>query len=103
MQFFITAYDATDNGALDRRLAARDEHLKLTDKLFREGKHLYAAAILDDNEKMIGSVIISEFASRTELDEYLKIEPYVKQNVWEKIDIKTCKVGPMFMELYKKN
>lgn len=32
MQYIITAYDGTDEQAIDRRLMARDEHLKSVEK-----------------------------------------------------------------------
>lgn len=101
MQFLVTAYDGNDEKALKRRLAAREEHLKLTNEMFRKGSTLYAAAILDDNEKMVGSVLIVDFPAREELDKWLAVEPYVRGNVWNSIDIKPCKVGTMFMELNK--
>lgn len=101
MQFLVTAYDGIDKGAMERRLSARDEHLDLVASMFKEGRHLYAAAIMDDNDKMIGSVLIVDFPSRAELDEWLKVEPYVVGNVWDKIEIKPCKVGPMFLDLHK--
>jgi len=50
---------------------------------------------------MIGSVLIVDFPSRDALDEWLKVEPYVIGNVWDKIQVKPCKVGPMFLELHK--
>lgn len=101
MQFLVTAYDYKDEGALERRLAAREEHLAGVGEMFRQKKHLYAAAILDDNKKMIGSVLIVDYPTREELDEWLKVEAYVVGKVWENIDIKPCSVGPVFMELYK--
>lgn len=101
MQFLVTGYDGKDEGALERRLAARDAHLKLVEEMVEKGKYLYATAILDENEKMIGSVLVVEFSSRAELDEWLKIEPYVSGNVWQEIDIKPCKVPPTFLGLHK--
>ncbi|OLO26315.1 hypothetical protein BTR23_23415 [Alkalihalophilus pseudofirmus] len=101
MQFIITAYDGTDEKALDRRLAAREDHLRGVEERFPKGEHLYGAAILDDEGKMIGSVMVVDYPSREELDEWLKVEPYVVKNVWQKIDIQPCKVAPTFMELYK--
>jgi uncharacterized protein YciI len=100
MQFLVTACDGKDEKALERRLAAREEHLKLTEEMFKSGKTLYAAAILDDNDKMTGSVLIVDFPAREDLDKWLEIEPYVKGQVWEEIDIKPCKVGPMFHGLH---
>ena len=101
MQFIITAYDGKDDKALDRRLAVREAHLQLVEKLFEEKKYLYGMAIVDSNEKMIGSCVVVDFPTREELEDYLNIEPYVKGNVWQEIDIKTCKVAPIFMQLHK--
>lgn len=100
MQYIITAYDGTDEKALDRRLMAREAHLKSVERRIKEGQHLYGAAILDDNGKMIGSMMVVDFPTREELEEWLKIEPYVVERVWQKIDIQACSVAPIFMKLY---
>ena len=94
MQFIVTAYDGTDQGALERRLAARDAHLKSAKEMFDSGKWLYAAGILSDDGKMIGSMIVCDFASRDELEEWLKVEPYVVGNVWKEIKINRAQVAP---------
>lgn len=99
MQFLVIAYDGTDEKALDRRLAVREAHIALGDQMRDEGKMLYGAAILNDAEKMIGSVLVCDFASRAELDQWLKVEPYVTGQVWQTIEIKPCKVGPSFAGL----
>jgi uncharacterized protein len=96
MQFLVIGYDGTDEQALSRRLAVRENHIARNDELRDEGKLLYGVAILDDGGKMIGSVLIYEFDSRNELDEWLKLEPYVTGNVWQKIEIQHCRVGPTF-------
>jgi len=101
MQFLVMGYDGTDDKALDRRLAARNDHMKLVESMKSEGKHLFAAALLDESEKMIGSVLIVDFPTREDLDSWLKIEPYVVGDVWKTIEVKPCKVPPMFMELNK--
>lgn len=95
MQFIVVAYDDTDKGAFERRLAARDDHLASARDLFASGKWLYAAGILDDSGKMIGSMIVCEFESREELEEqWLKHEPYVIRNVWKEVDIHRAQVAP---------
>lgn len=99
MQFIIIGYDGVDDEALKRRLAVREAHMALGNKMREAGQLLYAVAILDDNEKMIGSVMICEFASRAELDQWLKIEPYVTGNVWQTMEIKLGKVGPSFVAI----
>ncbi len=99
MQFLVVGYDGKDEQALDRRMAARTAHLALGDKMRDEGTMLYGAAILDDAEKMIGSVLICEFENRAQLDKWLQEEPYVVGKVWQDIDVKQCRVGPSFAGL----
>ena len=60
------------------------------------GNYLMGVALLNKNNQMIGSVMILDYPSRKELDEWLKIEPYVVNKVWEKIEIIPCQVGPTF-------
>ena len=96
MQFLVTGSDGTDDQALARRMAVRERHLHVNDGLRDEGKLLYGAAILDDNDKMIGSVLIYNLESRAELDALLAKEPYITGDVWRKIDIQNCRVGPSF-------
>jgi len=98
MHFTIIAYDGTDDQALERRLAARDDHLSSIKKLKASGKIRYAVALLDEKEKMTGSIIVCDFDSRDELDAWLQEEPYVTGNVWEKIEVKPCLVPPLFLK-----
>jgi len=44
-------------------------------------------------------MLICNFKDRQELDEWLKIEPYVIRRVWEKIEVQPCRVGPSFQNL----
>ena len=98
MQFLVLAYDGTDEKALERRMAGRKAHLAGLEGMKSEGKVLYGAAILDDEKKMIGSIMICNFASRNELDAWLKVEPYVTGKVWEKIEVLPVQVPPLFMQ-----
>jgi hypothetical protein len=87
MQFILTGYDGTDAGALDRRMAVRGEHLEKIDILKLTGEFIFGGAILDDDGKMIGSVIVYELPDREALDKKLENEPYFTKGVWEKIEI----------------
>ncbi len=99
MQFIVTGYDGKDSGALERRMAAREAHLSMAGEMYEKGKWLYAAAMLNDEGKMAGSVIICEFDSRTALEkEWLEKEPYVLGKVWEKIEITPAQVAPFCMK-----
>lgn len=101
MQFVVIAHDSKIDG-LERRLSARQDHIKLGDKLVAEGRHLFGAAILDDKEQMRGSVLIVDFPSRVELDAWLEHEPYMTSGTWDKVEIYPCKIGPSFQKLFEK-
>ncbi len=95
MQFVVVAYDHKDENALERRMAVREKHLSDAFKYYDEGKWLSAAGLLDDNGKMIGSMIVCEYESREQLEiEWLEHEPYVLNNVWDTINIHPAKVAP---------
>lgn len=98
MQFIIIAYDGTDPDAINRRMATREAHLKNGDLMKERGELLYGVAMLDENQKMVGSVYVVDLPSRIEVDAWLKIEPYVLGNVWDKIEISPCRVGPSFLK-----
>ena len=87
MQFMIVAYDGTDEGALNRRLAVRDSHIVGAIELKNKGNLIAGGAILDDAGRMIGSTTYVEFASRAELDAWLERDPYVTGDVWRDITI----------------
>lgn len=99
MQFIVIAYDGTDEGALNRRMAAREAHLASAKEMFENKKWLYAVGILDDNGKMIGSMIVCDFPTREEMHaQWLNDEPYVLGNVWEKIDVHPAAVPPFLAD-----
>jgi len=88
MQFMIKALDGKDK--LAKRMEVRPRHLEGMEKL---GSHIICAGgLLDDEGKMKGSVLILDFPSRTELDAYLAAEPYVVEQVWEKIEVEPLNV-----------
>ncbi len=88
MQFIVKAYDG--EGMLDRRMEVRPRHLEGMSKM---SEHIICAGgMLDDEGKMKGSVLILEFDSRKELDDYIANEPYVLEKVWDKIEIDTMNV-----------
>jgi uncharacterized protein len=93
MQFLLLAYDGTDPDALQRRLKVREEHLRKIDILKKTGKFLVGGAILDENGKMIGSMIVYDFPDRYALEEWLKEEPYLTTGVWEKMDIQPFRLA----------
>ena len=101
MQFLVIGHDGEDDEALSRRMAARDAHLALVSDSVKDGRQLMGAAILDDEGKMRGSVMLVNYPSRKDVDEWLKNEPYVIGNVWKKIDVIPCQLAPSFAHLLK--
>ena len=81
MQFLITAYDGEN--MLEKRMEVRPRHLENMSRV--NGKVLCAGGILDEAGNMKGSVLIIDFDSRDQLDAYLKTEPYIIENIWEKV------------------
>ena len=92
MQFLVIGKDGTDAKATERRLAVRQAHLELGDKMEQSGNRWYGAVLLDDNQKMIGSMAIMDFPSEKKLQEWLKIEPYVTGQVWKSVEVFKCNV-----------
>ena len=87
-QFVIKAYDG--EGMLDKRMEVRPRHLEGMAKL---GKHVVCAGgLLDDAGKMKGSLMVMEFETREELDDYIAHEPYVVEHVWQTIEVEPLNV-----------
>ncbi|WP_251977749.1 YciI family protein [Salinicola avicenniae] len=91
-QYAVVAYDYTDDGALERRLAKREAHLAGVRDLAKQGKFLSGGAILNDDGKMIGSNAHFRFDDRADLETWLETEPYMTGRVWEHVDIREVKL-----------
>lgn len=92
MQFVIMAYDGKDEGALERRMAVRPDHLANIKKVKETGSVICAGGITNEAGNLVGSMLVMEFASRELLDNYLKTEPYVIHGVWQDITVESCNV-----------
>lgn len=93
MQFLLLGYDGTDDGALQRRMAVREDHFRRTSLLKKAGEFLFGGAILDEGGKMIGSMIVYDFPDIQSLEEILKDEPYLTGGVWKKTEIKPFRLA----------
>lgn len=92
MEFIIVAYDGTDPDALNRRMKAREAHLKHARLMKERGHFIEGGAILDEEGKMVGSTLLLRFDSRKELDQWLNNDPYKLGNVWIKIEVQPIKL-----------
>jgi|TARA_B100001971_G_C18051114_1_gene462926 hypothetical protein len=100
MHFIIIAKDHKDAEALARRNAVREAHLNYVKDAHQRGEQVVAAAMLNDDGNMCGSVIIVDFPDRSALDVWLEQEAYVTGNVWDinTLEIIPCKIPPLFLE-----
>ena len=87
-QFVVRAYDG--KGKLDKRMEVRPRHFEGMERI---KEHVVCAGgLLDEEGKMIGSLLVMEFESHEQLDEYLAHEPYVVEHVWERIEVERMNV-----------
>ncbi len=91
-QYTLVAYDYTDDGALERRIACREKHLEGLRLLYRQGHFVSGGVMLNDDGKMIGSNAHFQFEDRQAMDAWLKTEPYVAERVWEHIEIREIRL-----------
>ncbi len=99
MQFILIGYDGKDDKALERRMAARTDHLTLGDQMIERGELVMATVLLNEDDQMMGSVMLVNFPSREDLDKWLETEPYITGDVWQKTKIFPAKLGPSFAHL----
>lgn len=83
MRFVVIARDGSDPEAKDRRAAVRPAHLERTAPYVESGQVLLGGAILDETGDMVGSVMLTDFPTREEGDEWLAGDPYASGGVWQ--------------------
>ena len=93
MQFVVIARDGTDEQALERRLKARESHSAGAHKMKEKNEMLLAGAMMDEQGKMIGSVMVVDFPDRAALDAWLKNDPYATGGVWKSVEVKPFRVA----------
>ncbi len=92
MQFLVIGRDGTDDRAVERRSAVRQEHIALGYKMEESGNRWYGSVLLDNDGKMIGSMAVMDFPSEKEMQDWLDKEPYVTGKVWEHVEVIKCNV-----------
>jgi uncharacterized protein len=92
-QYLIIARDGTDADAFTRRMNVRPAHFDGARQLKANNNFIIGGAILDDNGKMAGSMMVVQFDSEDELLHWMQHEPYITGNVWQNIEVKPFKVA----------
>lgn len=82
-------------------MAAREACIAGSDELTQAGNVLCGVALLDERDRIAGSLMIVDFADREAVDAWLQTESYVIGGVWQVIDVRSCRVGPSFVGLHE--
>lgn len=90
--FCVIAHDRTEPGGPARRQASRRPHFERMKPFVESGAVLLAGSMLAEDGSMAASVLVVDFPDRAALDAWLAEEPYVRNGVWGRIEIK-----PMFV------
>lgn len=95
MWYMISSQDV-DN-SLEKRLAARPEHLERLQQLADNGRLLIAGphpAIDNENPGdagFTGSLVVADFESLIEAQAWADVDPYIAAGVYEKVIVKPFK------------
>ena len=89
--FLVTAHDAGEKDTPAKRAAARDAHVARIQELLSADGFLFGGALLDDDDEIVGSVLVVRFPDRAAFDEWLDNDPYTTTGVWGQVDVRSCR------------
>jgi uncharacterized protein len=81
MKFVIMGYDGPDGEA--KRKVHRPAHLAYLEPLNQQGRVVLAGPLTDKT----GSLLVLEFESREEAEQFSQNDPYTIHNVFARVDI----------------
>lgn len=93
MPFLVIATDHSDPDALNRRLAARPDHLANARAMEADGVLQLAAASLDADGKMSGSVLVLNVATADEVNAIVEADLYWTTRVWASYTVQEIRVA----------
>jgi uncharacterized protein len=76
------------------RLAARPKHLEYLKTVL--DKIMYGGALLDDDGKQIGSMLIIDVADKAEADAFADADPFVEANLFASTSVREFR--PVFQD-----
>ena len=95
MLYAIIAQDKPDS--LERRLAARPDHLERLQQLKEQGRLILAGPhpSIDSEDPgpagFSGSLVVAEFSSLNEAEAWANDDPYIKAEVYAQVTVKPFK------------
>ena len=84
-------------GTLERRLAARPDHLERLNALLQEGRLLLAGPhpAIDSSDPgeagFSGSLVVAEFPSLNDAQSWADADPYITAGVYSQVTVEPCK------------
>jgi uncharacterized protein len=87
MHFLIIAHDFRDPEAPSRRQRHRPAHIEGIRRMKIEGTFLEGGAMIDDEGRTVGSMVLVDYPSRAEVDAWLAADPYTTGQVWEHVTV----------------
>lgn len=93
MPYLIIATDHTDDQALDRRLAARPDHLVSAKAMEAAGILQFAGASIDSEGKMTGSVLVLNVATADQATDIIEADLYWSSKVWASYTVQEIRVA----------
>lgn len=91
MEYFIIFAQDRKN-SLEKRLSVRPQHLARLEQLQAEGRLLTAGPTPTfDGSGITGSVVIAQFPSLKDAENWLQTDPYVTAQVYAEVTIKPFK------------
>jgi len=70
-------------------------HLERARKYKATEQLVYGGAILDQEGKMVGSVMLLDNMTQEEAKKFLDADPYVKDGVWQNYEVKPFRLAPL--------
>ncbi|MCO6417537.1 YciI family protein [Siccirubricoccus sp. KC 17139] len=100
MAYAVFGWDGQDEGALPRRMAARDRHLAVITEWARDGRLAFGVPLFTAEGKIAGSLMILDVPDQAGLDAYLAAEPFndrtdPAQQVWQRVEVRPFRIAPL--------
>ncbi|MCQ4084384.1 YciI family protein [Streptomyces sp. RB6PN25] len=92
MHYLVLGYDHPGEEGRRRRAHARERHLAQAETMIQV-KAIFGTATLDNHGDMIGSMLVMAADSREDLDAWLRVVPYVVDDVRRDVRVHPCQAG----------
>ncbi len=95
MGYAVLAFDGDDEGALGRRMAARERHLAVIDAWAADGRLALGVPLFTAAGRPAGSLMVLEVPNQAGLDAYLAAEPFNQEGVWQRVETHGFRIAPL--------